>query len=177
MTTISVHHKVGVRWMTERDLPEVVRVDEASFEQPWGEKRFRKLGGLRTVRLFVAESQVAGTRGEILGFMAYQLHDDWIELLSIAVDPRYRRYGIGSQMVARLKDKLSPSCRRLISAGVREDLLVAQLFLRRHRFFARDLIREACRKTELDAYIMEFECRELDDGWHAVDADGPCFGK
>lgn len=107
--------KVFVRWMIRRDLPECLATERASFPQPWTEEDFLAALRRRNVIGMVAE------RGEkIVGYMLYELHKDRIGVLNFAVAPGARRFGVGSQMVAKLVAKLDGHRRGKVVACVRE---------------------------------------------------------
>src|SRR5690606_15685441 len=72
--------------------------------------------------------------GLVVGFMVYELHKRQLHLLKFAVAKRYRRLGVGAQMVAKLVGKLGPHLLTRIVLEVRESNLAAQLFFRAQGF-------------------------------------------
>jgi len=76
---------------------------------------------------------------------------------NFAVHPDYRRCGIGTAMVEKLKSKLSPIKRTSLALDVRESNLDAQLFFRHHGFKAVKVIREAYEDTDEDAYRFAYK--------------------
>jgi ribosomal-protein-alanine N-acetyltransferase len=161
-----------VRWMISRDMPEVLAIDHAASDYPWGEAGF-----LRRLRRRDRIGMVATARDQVVGFMIYELHQAKLHVLNFAVGPEWRRMGVGHQMVAKLVGKLSSHRRTRIVLHVRETNLPAQLFYRVEGFRAVDVVRGWFRDTGEDAYLMEYlaspepadesgwPARRLADGW------------
>ena len=114
-----------VRWLIRRDLPAVLRIEDASFREPWTEDEFVQSLRLRNVIGMVAEHQDL-----VISYMIYELHRDSIHLLSIAVHPDFRRQGVGTAMLAKLASKLEYQRRGKITTFASEINLDAQVFLR-----------------------------------------------
>lgn len=139
--------QVHVRWMIDRDMPQVIAIEDQSFEYAWDEREFRRLLALRNVIGMVAEV------GEVVvGYMVYMLEKRNIELMNLAVHPAWRRLGVGSQMTSKLKSKLSTHRRTQIGLDVRETNVPAQVFFREQRFFAYRTIRNHFSDSREDAY-------------------------
>jgi ribosomal-protein-alanine N-acetyltransferase len=68
----------------------------------------------------------------------------------------HRRFGVGSQMVAKLISKLSSHRRTRITLEVRETNLTAQLFFSRQGFRATRVLRAFYEDSGEDAYLMEY---------------------
>ncbi len=142
---------VQIRWLIRRDMPDVLRIEQQSFEHPWTEEDF-----LCCLRQRNCIGMVAEHEHEIVGSMIYELHKSRLHILNFAVDPEFRRRKVGSQMVARLIDKLSQQRRSEILLEVRERNLDAQLFFSRQNFRAISVLRRHYDDTEEDAYLMRF---------------------
>ena len=140
-----------IRWMIRRDMPEVQLIEEVSFEFPWSEDDF-----IRCLRQRNCIGMVAEREDKIAGYMIYELHKNRLHLLSIAVHPMWRRFGIGSRMLDKLKSKLSPYRRNRIMLEVRETNLPAQLWLRSNEFKAISVLDHFYDDTPEDAYLMQF---------------------
>lgn len=93
---------------------------------------------------------------QLVGYMFYELQAARLDILNFAVDPDYRRHGIGKQMILRLKDKLSQQRRHEITLDIRETNLDGQLFFRSQGFKARYVVRNQYEDTGEDAYIMHY---------------------
>jgi ribosomal-protein-alanine N-acetyltransferase len=149
--------KAHIRWMIRRDMPEVLAIESDSFEYPWCENDF-----LRCLRQRNCIGMVAERGNEVVGFMIYELHKSRLHILNFAVSARYRRAGVGTQMIAKLLGKLSTDRRTRILLEVRETNLAAQLFFRASGFRAVSVLRQFYEDTPEDAYLMQFRYRGND---------------
>lgn len=167
---------INLRWMLSRDLPEVLAIEQASFEFPWTRDDFVRDLRQRDCIGHVAELEVRGLAtshqfGPIVGFMVYKLHRNRIQILNFAVHPGHRRCGIGTALVRRLAGKLHPERRRRIELEVRERNLPAQQFFRQMGFKALSVLKDFYRDTDEDAYLFR-----LRHGEFAEAADLPLGG-
>lgn len=96
---ISAPDDVTVGWtftdMTVEDLPQVLRIERASFTNPW-------TGALFLQELDVAFSRVILARdrlGTIGGYLCRWFVADEVHILNIAVDPRARSQGVGRMLM------------------------------------------------------------------------------
>lgn len=142
--------KVHIRWMIRRDMPEILQIEQASFEFPWSEEDF-----VRCLRQRNCIGMVAECEERIVGFMIYELHKNRLHILNFAVGREFRRRSIGRQMAAKLVSKLSYQRRTRILLEVRETNLDAQLFFRNVGFRAVSVLRDFYDDTTEDAYMME----------------------
>jgi ribosomal-protein-alanine N-acetyltransferase len=142
---------VHIRWMIRRDMPEVIAIEEKSFEFPWLEEDF-----IRCLRQRNCIGMVAEHENRVVGFMIYELHNTRIHVLNFAVAPDCRRRAVGSQMIAKLTAKLSSQRRSRIVLEVRETNLAAQLFFRENAFRAVSVLRDYYEDTPEDAYLMQY---------------------
>jgi len=143
--------QVHTRWMIRHDMPEVLDIENGSFEFPWLEEDF-----IHCLRQRNCSGMVAEHEDRVVGFMIYELHKTRIHVLNFAVAPDYRRRGVGSQMVDKLAEKLSPQRRSRITLEVRETNLPGQLFFRRCGFRAVSVLQNFYEdyETTEDAYTM-----------------------
>lgn len=148
---------VQIRWLIRRDMPEVLNIEQQSFEYSWTEEDF-----LCCLRQRNCIGMVAERDHEIVGFMIYELHKSRLNILNFAVANRVRRQGVGSQMVMRLVDKLSQQRRKEILLEVRERNLDAQMFFKQQNFRAVRVLRSHYDDTCEDAYIMQFRLDRAD---------------
>lgn len=117
-----------IRWMIRGDLKRVLEIERNSFSNPWTEQEF-----LSQLRQTSTIGMVIEFREMIVGYMVYDLNSRNVKLQNIAVDVPFRRIGIGSQLMDKLKTKLI-NHREMIDATVSERNLPAQMFLKAHGF-------------------------------------------
>lgn len=147
--------RVHIRWMIRRDMPEVLRTEQESFEFSWTEEDF-----LRCLRQRNCIGMVAEQGEKVVGFMIYELHKSKLHILNFAVNPGQRRGGIGGQMVSKLIGKLSSHRRTRITLEVRETNLAAQLFFQKQGFRAVRVLRSYYEDTGEDAFLMQYRIAE-----------------
>lgn len=145
-----------VRWMIRRDMKEVLEIENLSFEMPWTEEEF-----IRCLRRRTCIGMVAEVEERVVGYMVYDLHKTSLELLTIAVDPDFRRSGIGAGMLDKLKAKLSLNRRTRIACEVSEENIDAHLWLRSCGFRATGVVRNAYETCDADAYKFVFRHSDL----------------
>src|SRR5688572_16534011 len=143
--------RVHIRWMIRRDMPEVLDIEQESFEFPWCEEDF-----IRCLRQRNCIGMVAEASERILGFMVYELHKHRLHILNFAVHERFRRRTVGTQMAKKLITKLSHDRRSRIMLEIRETNLPAQLFFRSLGFRAVSVLRKFYEDTPEDAYLMQY---------------------
>ena len=143
--------RVHIRWMIRRDMPEVLQIEQDSFDYSWTEEDF-----LRCLRQRNCIGMVAEAGERVVGFMIYELHKNKLHILNFAVCPSCRRGSIGEQMIAKLIGKLSSHRRTKITLAIRESNLNAQLFFRAQDFKATKVLRNYYEDSGEDAYLMQF---------------------
>jgi ribosomal-protein-alanine N-acetyltransferase len=93
--------RIAVEAMTLDDLPAVHRIERSSFSVPWPDDAYRS--ELLTNRL--ATYVVARAGDEIVGFGGLWVMVDEAHITTFAVDPRWRRRGVGEWMLLGLLDR------------------------------------------------------------------------
>ena len=146
--------KVGIRWLIRRDMPEVLQIEQGSFESAWTEEDFLTCLRQRNCIGMVAELQVEREERLIVGYMVYELGKKGLNLINFATHPQYRRQGVGKAMINRLQDKLSQQRRTQISLIVRDANLKAQLFFKSQGFRAIKVHKNYYPDVDEDGYEM-----------------------
>lgn len=140
-----------IRWMIRRDMPEVLDIENESFEFPWVEDDF-----IRCLRQLNCIGMVAEREDRVVGYMFYELYENRIHMLNIAVSRDYRRRDVASQMIDKLIAKLSPNRRNHIVLEVRDTNFESQIFFRDIGFRAIGILRSHYEHTEDDSYQMTY---------------------
>jgi [ribosomal protein S18]-alanine N-acetyltransferase len=152
-----------IRWMIRKDMPEVQHIENLCFEFPWSRTNF--MDSLRT-RNVIGMVAVDDQHDRVLGYMIYEFHKNRLHVLNFAVDPLWRRHGIGTAMIEKLRSKLN-SCllnrRNRIMLEVRETNVAAQLFFKSQGFRAISVLRDFYEDTSEDAYLMMYRVNELSE--------------
>ena len=155
MKTKSKHQ---IRWMTRKDIPEVLGIDQSGFVQRWTEDDY-----ICCLRVRNRIGMVLEIGDKVVGFMIYELHKNKLHVVRMAVSQYFRREGIGSLMVRKLLSKLSKERRSRVSIYVRETNLAAQLFFSCHGFMAVSVERQWFKDTGEDAYLMRHQYHPEND--------------
>ena len=146
--------RVHIRWMIRRDMPEVLAVEQESFEFPWSDEDF-----LRCLKQRNCIGMVAEHDDRVVGFMVYELNKTRIHVLNFAVALDFRRRAVGIQMISELINKLSDQHRTRIVLEVRETNMAAQLFFRALKFRAVSVLHNYYEDTPEDGYLMQYRYR------------------
>lgn len=139
---------VHIRWMIRRDMPEVLDIENRSFEFPWSLEYFQ-----RCLRQRNCIGRVAEYDERVVGFMVYELHKNRLHIWNLAIHPGEIRKGFGTSMVQKLIGNLNAR-RSRITLPVGEKNMGAQLFFRALGFKAKCVLRQYY--FDQDAYLMEY---------------------
>ncbi len=90
--------------MTEKDLGNVLEIDERSFKIPWTYSLFlNELNSEHAVNLTVHHYDAIAD--PVVSFMCFQLIIDEMHILRFAVDPDWRNRGVGMWVLERSLEK------------------------------------------------------------------------
>ncbi len=129
---------VRIRWLIDRDHPEVIAIESQSSETPWTKEDLKAIDRTRNWIGMVAEDE-----DRIVGWMLYELHETRVVVLKFAVDPFARRLGVGTAMINKLKGKCTPQKRPSLVIDCSEDELRAHLFFKKNGLKATEIVRGA----------------------------------
>ena len=130
-----------IRFFTPSDMEGILEIEAQAFpKSPYSRRIFTGLYRSNPTTFLVYEEE------EILGYIVYSPEG---HIISIAVDPRHRRKGIGTQLV---REVFRNSTGELIWVEVRETNTSAQAFYEKLAFRKKGVI-PGYYWTE-DAYIM-----------------------
>lgn len=127
---------VQVRWMIRRDFTQVIDVEVDCFgndgftEQDISKMMLQK----NTIGL------VACISDDVVGYSIYQTVGSDLEIVSIAVHPDYQRQGVGTQLIAKIYEKLWKKHNRLVVV-VNEHFVGAQIFFSSLEFIAGKILK------------------------------------
>ncbi|HUK55034.1 MAG TPA: ribosomal protein S18-alanine N-acetyltransferase [Nitrospiria bacterium] len=109
--------KITIQPMTAADLDAVMRIEEASYTQPWKRSMFETdLRGNPFARFFVARDADAGA---VTGYVCFWKVFAELHLMNLAVDPDRRRSGIGEELARWTLSWAGENGVRLITLEVR----------------------------------------------------------
>lgn len=143
-----------VRPMETEDLAEVLRIDRLSFPTPWPERTYRyELDENLSAHLFVAEIEEGGRR-RVVGYVGYWVIVDEMHISTLAVDPEYRRRGIGEQLLRAALDHAVDQGAGLATLEVRVSNGAAVELYRKHAFEVVGRRPRYYRDNGEDAFLM-----------------------
>lgn len=144
---------MSMRWMIRGDMPAVLAIEQACFDDAWPEDEF-----LSRLRCRNVIGQVVEFDDTICGFVIYELNQTFLKILNIAVDPMMQGRGLGAEMVDKLTGKLNEK-RSSVQVLVRERNLDAQLFFRSMGFLATSIDRQPFDNCDEDGIWMVYRVR------------------
>jgi ribosomal-protein-alanine N-acetyltransferase len=146
--------------MIRRDMRKVLEIEKQCFpEYPWNENNFISfLRNRNCIGMVIHDLNDPDMNDPIMGYMIYELHKNKLVIINLGVDPKYRRKGVGTQLINKLISKLSPDRRKSLIAEVRESNLAGQLFFKSNKFRAVSIDKapnwdEEC---DEDSYVMQY---------------------
>jgi len=150
--------RVHIRILVPSDMPLVQAIEDECHPFPWLPEDFKAAQRQRNCIGAACEHQ----DNRVVGFMLYELEKSRIYVPKLVVAKKFRRQGIGQQMVDRLVAKIKTSTRRTrIVLEVRETNLGAQLFLSQCGFRAVSVLRNHYKDTPEDGYRMCNQIKKL----------------
>lgn len=103
---IAIQPRYIIQEMASEDISAVLEIDQLSFSNPWPERSYRyELSENPAAQLFVAKLD----DGALIAYLGYWLIGDEVHISTFAVDPEFRRQGIGEDL---LKNALADAALR-----------------------------------------------------------------
>ena len=131
------------------DIPQLQTIENASFHVAWDYDDF-----VRNIHPPQRPCLVVELCGQIVGFMVWDMLPDQIRLMNFAVLPEFRRRGVGTAMVDKLKGALDGKHRAVLHLMISEKNLPGQLFWKAVGFRCTALIPNAFGTMDEDGYLM-----------------------
>lgn len=145
-----------IRPMEERDLDVIVYLENACFIAPWGSKDVSyELFNNPVSNVWVIESSTSG----VVGFIDYWITFDSASIAQIAINPVYRRHGLGSMLLKEMIKDCKANKVRNITLEVREHNESAIKFYERFSF-KKILVKEGYYTNGDNAFYMIKEMGE-----------------
>lgn len=86
---------IQIRSMEEKDIEQVVLIEQECFSIPWSKKSFQDALQYETYQFFVAEEE-----SQILGYIGMIVTGIEADIANVAVLAKHRKKGIGHQLVS-----------------------------------------------------------------------------
>ncbi|HSB68862.1 MAG TPA: ribosomal protein S18-alanine N-acetyltransferase [Candidatus Methylomirabilis sp.] len=121
--------------MRREDLPEVLGIEAMSFGLPWTQEMFESdLDRGALADLLVARLAGAGVPPPVAGYTCVWVVGEELHINNLAVDPRWRRRGIASALLATILERGRERGARCAFLEVRASNAGAQALYRRFGF-------------------------------------------
>ena len=164
--------EIVIRRMHLEDVRAVITLDRASFPLPWSERAYRlELTENTAAHLFVAET--AGERPRVIGYGGFWFLVEEAHISTLAVDPCYRRKGIGGRLLRHLLREARKLGAETVTLEVRASNREAQALYRKHGFEVRAIKPRYYRDNDEDALLMELNLAAW-GGAAQEDGNGRC---
>jgi|SRR5579862_6666592 len=153
---------VELRDAIARDLPRIVEIERVAYATPWSLKSFERELTLPFSRTLVARLKnpanldEASVTGGLVGFLCRWLVADECHILNIAVDPEYRRRGVGYHLLDTTIAEAITKQATCVTLEVRRANFAARQLYRKMKFEERRLRKHYYGPGE-DAIVMELQ--------------------
>jgi ribosomal-protein-alanine N-acetyltransferase len=123
-----------LRFLRPSDWPEVMDIENQSFDYPWREIEFR-----RTIRSPGVTCLVAEMEFDVAGYVVYERLERNVVLMNLAIHPKYQRSGIGKALISDLKSRTRGNVKRILT-DVSEYNDNAHLFFKSQGFLCTEIL-------------------------------------
>lgn len=163
MTTLA-SKPLHIRRAVRADLPAMLRIEQASFADPWTVDSLSTALSLDRMRVLVAESAEKGVQGGdaasgLLGYVVALVAGLEAEIADLAVAPEARRLGIGRALLRRVLAELGEAAVQTVYLEVRESNQAARTLYEASGFCSVGRRRAYYRSPVEDALVLR---REID---------------
>ncbi len=138
------------------DLPAVLAIEQVSSPSPWQGELFLSELSKPYARVLVAELQ-----GQVIGYLCCWFVADEVQILNLAVHPRYRRHGVGRTLLQAVCNEARRAGARCVSLEVRKSNIPARALYQRF-LFRQVVVRPRYYADGEDALLLECDLAQLD---------------
>ena len=140
---------IKIREMIPDDVPEVMKIERASFNEPWAEVHFY-------FELYAKTSHnwVAVEKNDILGYLCFWKLQDELHINNIAVHKDMRRKGFAQKMLDELSKFAKKNNARILTLEVNENNSAAIAFYNNNGFKQVGVRPNYYEKDKADALIL-----------------------
>lgn len=144
--------EVFLRQFEPPDLEEVLKIERLSFAiEPWPASRFKYYVQHQPEGFVVAE-----VSDKVVGYVVGSITDQKGKIASIAVDPKYRREGVGQQLAAWILNYFKEKKIRQVQAEARTTNEGSIRFFQSFHFEIVETLKKYY-PDGADAYLMELK--------------------
>ncbi len=111
---MSMEKRIKIRRMRIQDLERVIEIENQSFSNPWSKDAF-----IYEMGSGISYPWVVEVDNKIVGYSIHWVIIDEAHLSNIAIDPLYRRMGIGRFLLEKLVESTKKKGAKFITLEVR----------------------------------------------------------
>jgi ribosomal-protein-alanine N-acetyltransferase len=148
---------VRLRPLQLADLDQVMKIERASFSSPWSYRFF-----IEELKAPCAHSILAEVEEGVAGYIVYWTLPREVDVHNVAVDPPYRRRGIGRLLLRTVIEEAGRQGLERVTLEVRKSNQPAQLLYQRLGFTTRGIRKGYYSDNGEDALVMALELKPLD---------------
>ena len=160
--TVLASKPLHIRRAVRADLTGMLRIEQASFADPWTVESLATALSLERMQVLVAESAGEGkARGDaatgLLGYVVALVLGPEAEIADLAVAPEARRLGVGRALLERVLGELGEAGARTVFLEVRESNQAARALYEASGFESIGRRRGYYRQPVEDALVLRRE--------------------
>jgi len=160
--TVLASKPLHIRRAVRADLADMLRIEQASFADPWTVESLATALSLERMQVLVAESVGEGRIGgdataELLGYVVALVLGPEAEIADLAVAPEARRLGVGRALLERVLGELGEVGTRTVFLEVRESNQAARTLYESNGFESIGRRRGYYRQPVEDALVLRRE--------------------
>jgi [ribosomal protein S18]-alanine N-acetyltransferase len=160
--TVLASKPLRIRRAVRGDLAGMLRIEQASFADPWTVDSLATALSLDRMQVLVAESDEKGRQGGdassgLLGYVVALVVGMEAEIADLAVAPEARRLGIGRALLERVVAELGTAAVRTVYLEVRESNQAARTLYESNGFESVGRRRGYYRSPVEDALVLRRE--------------------
>jgi len=143
---------IKIREMIPDDVPEVMKIERASFNEPWAEVHF-----YFEIYAKTSHNWVAVDKSELCGYLCFWKLRDELHINNIAVGEDKRRKGFAQKMLNELSRYAKMNNSRMMTLEVNENNAPAIAFYKKNGFKQVGIRPNYYEKDKADALILTKE--------------------
>ena len=120
---------IKIREMNADDVSEVMKIERASFNEPWAEIHF-----YFDLYSKVAHNWVAESKSELCAYVCFWKIEDEVHINNIVVKETNRRQGIAQKLLDKMTDFAQKNSVKTMTLEVNEHNMSAQAFYKKNGF-------------------------------------------
>jgi ribosomal-protein-alanine N-acetyltransferase len=136
------------------DLDQVMKIERASFSSPWSYRFF-----MEELKAPCAHSLLAAVGERVVGYIVYWTLPHEVDVHNVAVEPSYRRRGIGRLLLQSIIDEAEHHGLERVTLEVRKSNQPAQLLYQCLGFTTRGIRKGYYSDNGEDALIMVLDLK------------------